>query len=85
MKKEQDNPRAADRVDIDEILPEYDFTRARRNKYASRFAAGSVVVVLEPDVAAAFPNSGDANAALRALAGSIHKHRPRRTVPRRSV
>ena len=85
MKKERHNAREDDRGDIDEILPEYDFTRARRNKYASRFAAGSVVVVLEPDVAAAFPNSGDANAALRALAGIIQKHRPRRTVPRRGV
>ena len=76
MKKEQSNGREADRIDIDEILPEYEFTRSRRNKHASRFAAGSVVVVLEPDVAAAFPNSGDANEALRALAGIIQKHRP---------
>ena len=85
MKKEQSNGREADRIDIDEILPEYEFTRSRRNKYASRFAAGSVVVVLEPDVAAAFPNSGDANEALRALAGIIRKHRPRRTASRRII
>ena len=85
MKKEQSNGREADRIDIDEILPEYEFTRARRNKYASRFAAGSVVVVLEPDVAAAFPNSGDANEALRALAGIIQKHRPRKTASRRII
>ena len=83
MKKEQSNGRETDRIDIDEILPEYEFTRARRNKYSSRFAAGSVVVVLEPDVAAAFPNSGDANEALRALAGIIQKHRPRKTASRR--
>jgi len=49
MKKEHGNGREADQIDIDEILPEYEFTRARRNKYASRFAAGSVVVVLEPN------------------------------------
>jgi hypothetical protein len=85
MKKEQSNGRETDRIDIDEILPEYEFTRARRNKYASRFAAGSVVVVLEPDVAAAFPNSGDANEALRALAGIIQKHRPRWTASRRII
>jgi hypothetical protein len=66
-------------VDVDEILPEYDFSRARRNKYASRFASGSIVVVLEPDVAAAFPSSAEANEALRALAGIIKKHRPRKT------
>ncbi len=85
MKKEQSNGREADRIDIDEILPEYEFTRSRRNKYASRFAAGSVVVVLEPDVAAAFPNPGDANEALRALAGIIQKHRPRKTASRRII
>ncbi|HTS50400.1 MAG TPA: hypothetical protein VMH05_20785 [Bryobacteraceae bacterium] len=62
-------------ADADEILPEYDFRRASRNKYASRYAAGSVVVVLEPDVAAAFPTSSEANEALRALARIILKRR----------
>lgn len=63
-----------DQVDADEILPEYDFSHARPNKYASRYAAGSNVVVLDPDVAAVFPNAGDVNEALRALAGIIRKH-----------
>jgi hypothetical protein len=31
----------------DEILPEYDFSRSWPNKYASRFQAGSAVVVLD--------------------------------------
>jgi hypothetical protein len=69
----------------DEILPEYDFSRAARNKYSSRYASGSVVVVLEPDVADAFPDSDKANAGLRALAGIIQKHRPRRVAPRRGA
>jgi len=68
----------------DEILPEYDFTGSRPNKYAARYVAGSTVVVLEPDVAAVFPNAVEVNEALRALAGIIHKH-PRRAGPRRSV
>jgi hypothetical protein len=72
-------------VGADEILPEYDFSSGIRNKYASRYAPGSTVVVLEPDVAAAFPNSKDANEALRALAGIIQKHRPRKPVSRRSM
>lgn len=71
-------PKKAGRVEADEILPEYDFSRARPNKYASRYCAGSIVVVLEPDVAAVFPGAGQANEALRALAGIIQKHRPRR-------
>ena len=48
-----------------EMRPEYDFTGAVRGKYAKRFAAGSNVVVLEPDVAEKFPNSESVNRALR--------------------
>ena len=76
---------AASRADADEILPEYDFSQASPNKYASRYCAGSAVVVLEPDVAAAFPSSGEANEALRALAGIILKHRSRRPALRREI
>jgi hypothetical protein len=79
MNKVKSKRSEAGRVDRDDILPEYDFSRARPNKYASRYAAGSMVVVLEPDVAAAFPSAGQANEALRALAEIIHKHRSRRT------
>jgi hypothetical protein len=85
MKKSLSEGTAADRVDADEILPEYDFKRGSPNKFASRYAAGSAVIVLEPDVAAAFPSSGEANEALRALAGIIQKHRRRRPVSRRRL
>jgi hypothetical protein len=83
MKKSLNQGNAVSQVDADEILPEYDFSRASRNKYASQYAAGSTVVVLEPDVAAAFPSSGEANEALRALAGIIQKHRSRRPTSHR--
>jgi hypothetical protein len=85
MKKLPSKGVATDRVDADEILPEYDFKRGSPNKFASRYAAGSAVIVLEPDVAAAFPSSGEANEALRALAGIIQKHRHRRPDSRRSL
>ena len=78
MNKAKSKRTEVGRVDADDILPEYDFSRARPNKYASRYAAGSIVIVLEPDVAAVFPSAGQANEALRALAGVIQKHRPRR-------
>jgi hypothetical protein len=84
MKKSLNEGEVVNQVGADEILPEYDFSRASRNKYASRYAAGSNVVVLEPDVAAAFPSSGEANEALRALAGIIQKHRSRPASHRRS-
>ena len=83
MKRPLNKSKASKRADTDEILPEYDFSRASPNKYASRYAAGSAVVVLEPDVAAAFPGSEEANQALRALVGIIEKHRSRPHAPRR--
>src|ERR1700733_261416 len=83
MKRPPNKERASRQVDAGEILPEYDFSRARRNPYASSYASGSVVVVLKPDVAAAFPSSEEANQALRALAGIIAKHRSRAPVTRR--
>jgi uncharacterized DUF497 family protein len=85
MKKSPGKRPTPNRVDPDEILPEYDFKRSEPNKFASRYAAGSAVVILEPDVAAAFPNSGEANEALRALAGIIQKHRQRKPTSRRSL
>jgi hypothetical protein len=69
--------RRAPRIDPDEILPEYDFSRGRRNPYAARMAGGHIVV-LEPDVAEVFPNASAVNEALRALAGIIRDHRGRR-------
>jgi hypothetical protein len=50
-----------------ELLKEYDFSRGIRGKYARRFATGSNVVVLEPDVAQMFRDSRSVNQALRAL------------------
>jgi hypothetical protein len=46
---------------------EYDFSQGVRGKYAQRYAAGTNVVVLSPDVAEFFPDSEAVNAALRAL------------------
>lgn len=54
-----------------EMLDEYDFSGGVRGKYAGRFASGSNVVVLDPDVAQVFKDSESVNKALRALAGII--------------
>lgn len=51
-----------------ELSPEYDFSGATRGKYAERFASGSNVVVLAPDVVAMFPDSDSVNETLRAVA-----------------
>jgi hypothetical protein len=85
MRKNEARKVPARRVGVDEILPEYDFSRARPNKYASRYAKGSIVITLDLDVAAVFSGARQANEALRVLAGLIRRHQPRRTASRQSA
>ena len=56
-----------------DMLAEYDFSQGVRGKYAKRYAEGTNVVVLSPDVAEFFPNSEAVNAALRALVDIARK------------
>ena len=54
----------------DELRPEYkrsDFGEIVRGKYADRIKEESNVVLLEPDIAQAFPNDEAVNKALRYL------------------
>jgi len=54
----------------DDMRPEYklsDFKKLERGKYYERVKASSNVVVLDPDVAAVFPNSDAVNKALHSL------------------
>ena len=74
-----------DATDPDEIRAEYDWSKATRNPYASRYAQGSNIVVLEPDVAALFPNSASVNEALRSLASVIGGTKRKRAVKRRTA
>ena len=57
-----------------DMLEEYDLTKGVRGKYAERYDAGSVVVVLDPDVAEVFPDSASVNRALRALSDILRQH-----------
>jgi hypothetical protein len=49
------------------IQNEYDFSQGVRGKYARRYAQGTNVVVLEPDVARVFSSSKAVNASLRKI------------------
>ncbi|MGZ8218470.1 hypothetical protein [Methylomagnum sp.] len=52
----------------DELRPEYkrsDFGEMVRGKYANHIKAETNVVLLEPDIAQAFPNDAAVNEALR--------------------
>jgi hypothetical protein len=53
---------------VPEMRDEYDFSKGVRGKYAKRFAMGSNIVVLDPDVAHLFPDSKTVNDTLRTLA-----------------
>jgi hypothetical protein len=54
----------------DGLRPEYDFSKMQggvRGKYVERYKSGTNVVLLDPDVAQAFPTSDSVNEALRLL------------------
>lgn len=64
MKKPDEHRRNGD------MRPEYDFTSMKggmRGKYYKRYRKGTNVVLLEPDVAEAFPTEGAVNEALRGI------------------
>ena len=50
-----------------EMLPEYDFSKGVRGKYAKRFSQGTNIIVLAPDVSEVFSDSESVNQALRGL------------------
>jgi hypothetical protein len=54
---------------------EYDFSTGVRGKYAARFAEGTNLVLLAPDVAAEFPTASAVNKALRQVIKSRTKRR----------
>ena len=49
------------------MLEEYDFSKGIRDKYAKRYAEGTNIVVIDPDVAQYFPDHDSANEALQSL------------------
>jgi hypothetical protein len=69
--------KAANRKRDPEMLEEYDFSSGVRGKYARRYAEGTNVVVLAPDVAAEFPDAESVNHALRALVKIARRKRKR--------
>jgi biopolymer transport protein ExbD len=64
----------------DELRPEYDFSQMKggvRGKYVDRYRNGTNLVLLDPDVAAAFPDAKAVNDALRLLLQEKHSPQPR--------
>ena len=74
MKKMKNDP---------EMLEEYDFSGGIRGKYARRYAEGTNVVVIDPDIIKYFPDNESVNNALRSLAAIIKRRvKPEQTATR---
>ena len=67
MKKSKKKPRSSG-TDEDTMRTEYDFSKAVRGVTAARYAEGTNVVLLDPDVAEIFPDTRAVNEALRTKA-----------------
>ncbi len=70
----------------DELRPEYDFdyAKAKPNPYAAHLKGRTVVVVLDPDVALAFPTSEAVNKQLRSAAKVVQRRSGTRTAARKA-
>ena len=62
------------------LLPEYNFSKGVRGKYAKRFAAGSNIILLDPDVLKDFPDAESVNETLRAVSKIAKRTRKKVTV-----
>ena len=63
----------------DELRPEYDFAQmvgGVRGKYVERYRAGTNLVLLDPDIAQAFPTDASVNEALRLLLQIAQRQQP---------
>lgn len=64
---------------------EYDFSTVRPNRYAKKYAEGTNIIVIEPDLVEFFPDSESVNTALRALVSIFPKSKSTRKPKKSSV
>lgn len=70
----------AESEEEDDLRPEYDFSQMKggvRSKYVERYREGTNLVLLDPDVAAAYPDAKAVNDALRLLLQEKQSPQPR--------
>jgi hypothetical protein len=66
----------------DEMRSEYDFRKMKfvgRGIYAERYRSGTNLVLLDPDIRAAFPDDESVNEALRVIANAAKQQAKRAT------
>lgn len=59
----------------DTMRPEYDFSKGVRGVTAARYAQGTNIAVIDPQVLDVFPDADTVNRALRALAPVLRQQR----------
>jgi hypothetical protein len=67
----------------DELRPEYDFSamgNGVRGKYVDRYRVGTNLVLLDPEIAKAFPTDASVNEALRLLLQIAQRQQPKSSV-----
>jgi len=76
----------------DELRPEYDLWQLKggvRGKYYKRAMAGTNLVLIEPDLAKAFPDTDSVNRALRLLvdaaSSAVTRRRQRRSASNKRI
>ena len=78
----------ANRIEDDDLKPEYDFASMKdgvRGKYVARLRKGSNLVLLEPEVAAAFPSAEAVNEALRGVLNTTRAVRGKGGLPDKAL
>ena len=77
MKKKRKTSRRRKLNAQDTLRAEYDFSKGVRGVTAARYAEGTNIVVVDPEVLDVFPDGKAVNDALRALAPVIRQRRRR--------
>jgi hypothetical protein len=78
----------ANRHNDNDLRPEYDFASMKggvRGKYVARLRKGSNLVLLEPEVAAAFPSDDAVNEALRGVLNTTRAVRGKGGLPNKAL
>jgi hypothetical protein len=75
-------------LESDDLRPEYDFATMKggvRGKYVARLRKGSNLVLLEPEIAAAFPTDDAVNEALRGVLNTTRAVRGKGGLPNKAL
>jgi hypothetical protein len=80
--------KASSRTPINDLRSEYDFSSLSggvKGKYAGRYRAGVNLVLLDPEVAKAFPSDKAVNEALRTILRTSKPHRRPQQLPNKRM